>query len=147
MNKKAYYISTVTGILDESTAILGRLQTAQGDIATTLQEAEKKQDEEELKSTYASTGRKYLPDFESLFEDVVRLRPKVDSLIPYRKYRRSQQYLLEAIDCLDKSIQMQRDALKQMADGDIEGATKDLLEAGPLTVQGSKAIERFSSSL
>ena len=147
MNKKAYYISTVTGLLDESKAILSKLETTQGDIATTLQEAEKIQDDEELKSTYTSTGRKYLPVFESLFEDVVRLRPKINSLTPYRKYRRSQQYLLKSIDCMDKSIQMQKDAFKKMADGDIEGAAKELLEASPLIVQGSKAIERFSSSL
>jgi len=147
MNKKAYYLSTVTGIIDESKAILTKLEETQGDIATTLKEAEKNQDQEELKSTYAATGKKYLPVFESLFEDVVRLRPKIDSLVPYRKYRRSQQYLVESVDCLDKSVQMQKDAFKKMAEGDIEGAVKDLLEASPLTVQGSKAIERFSSSL
>jgi len=106
-----------------------------------------KQDEQELKSTYAATGKKYLPVLESLFEDVVRLRPKIDSLTPYRKYRRSQQYLLESFDCLDKSVQMQKGAFKKMAEGDIEGAVKELLEASPLIPQGSKAIERFSSSL
>ena len=78
---------------------------------------------------------------------MVRLRPKIDSLIPYRKYRRSQQYLGESVDCLDKTIQMQKAAFKKMADGDVESAVKDLLEAEPLTVQGSKAIERFTSSL
>jgi|GEM_PF-3889458 len=147
MNQKAYYISTATGILEESTALLTRLQTTLDYIVTTLQEAEKNQDEEELKSTYTSTGQKYLPVFEGLFKDVFRLRSRIAPLTPYRKYRHSQQYLLESVDCLNKSIQMQKDAVKKMADGDIEGAKKELLDTRPLIGQGRKAMKRFSSSI
>ena len=144
MDKKTY-ISLVSAVVADSEILIARFGTAQTKLAGPLIKADKAG--EELEPIYFTTGQKYQPIFENLFEDAVRIRQRISNLTPHRKFRRAQVHLLDALNLLGQSIRLLMQACEKMVLGDIEGTEKDMMATGDLMNQATADMEKFSSYL
>jgi len=142
-NKNEQFEQVLLLALKDVRATARELEGLQSEMTADVQKADGSLEGENLKLAYSSVGNKYLPLFRAIADKGEKAKAELFSLKPPRKYRKKHVVLLQALKYMDDSVELQAQACRLLADGDVNGAVESLLAARPAMRNATEAISRF----